>query len=210
MVDLPKIAVEYMESISKKLLTKPTLKKMFENCYMNTLKTTTELLQDGTTYVFTGDISAMWLRDSSAQVNHYLNLCKDDKAMQKIIEGLINRQVMYILIDSYANAFNLEANSKGHQDDITKQNPWVFERKYEVDSLCYPIQLSYKYWKATGVSLHFNDDYKKVCNIIIDQFKKEQMHFEKSDYSFVRRGCAETDTMLNSGKGNLVGYTGMT
>ena len=149
-----------VDEICSKLNHRPILKKLFKNCFTNTLETTTELLEDGTTYVFTGDIPALWLRDSSAQVRHYIPFAKEDSEVQRIIEGLIKRQIMYILIDPYANAFNREANGQCYHKDVTDTNDWIWERKYEIDSLCYPIQLSYLYWKATDKTEIFDEKFK--------------------------------------------------
>ena len=125
---------------------------MFKKCYLNTLQTTPKVFKDGTAFVFTGDIEAMWLRDPVSQIRHYLLLTKMKPSVQKLFEGLIRRQMFYISIDPYANAFNLTPSSKGHKDDMTEQNPWVWERKYEIDSSCYPIELDYLYWNATGLT----------------------------------------------------------
>ena len=91
----------------------------------------------------------MWLRDSSSQVLPYLHLCKIDLDIKKLVKGLIKQQFKYILIDPYANAFNKEPNNKGHNNDITEKSPWVWERKYEIDSLIYPLWLVYKYYQNT-------------------------------------------------------------
>ena len=185
------------------------LSKMFLNCFMNTLETTVERLDDGSTYVITGDIPAMWLRDSTGQVKHYLKFANEFDEIKKLIMGLIKRQAMYINIDPYANAFNKEPNNKGHVHDITKRNPWIWERKYEIDSLCYPIHLAYLFWKETGITQHFDDDFKKAAKTILALWKNEQKH-ETSDYRFKRLLCSETDTLQNNGKGLPVNYTGMT
>ena len=198
------------DTIYSHLSDKPELMHLFKNCFYNTIETTTEVLPDGTAFVFTGDIPAMWLRDSSAQVRHYIPFSVTNLEYQKIIEGLIKRQIKYIQIDPYANAFNKEANNDGHKGDITQHNPWVWERKYEIDSLCYPIQLSYLYWKATGRKEIFDDAFKEVINIIISLWSLEQRHFENSTYTFERTNCPETDTLRNNGKGMPVNYTGMT
>lgn len=211
METLPLSIENLLKQAEIKLKDNPKLLNMFKKCYVNTLQTTTKLLDDGSTFVFTGDIPAMWLRDSSAQVRHYIPLTKNDSALQRIIEGLVKTQVRYILIDSYANAFNLENNNNCYTEDKTEfQNPWAWERKYEVDSLCYPIQIAYLYWKASEKTSHFNEDFKKVCNTIIDQFKLEQKHEENSKYFFIRKNCPPSDTLKNNGKGMPVNYTGMT
>ncbi len=183
------------------------LKKLFENTFFNTLETTTEFISDET-YVFTGDIPAMWLRDSTAQVRHYIPFANKYKYIKKVIKGLIKRQVKYILIDPYANAFNKTDNGNGHKD-ITQLNPWVWERKYEIDSLCYPIELSYLYWKETGDKEIFTSEYKKAIKEIVDLWKVEQDH-ENSPYSFERMDDEPSDTLVNEGRGLPVGYTGMT
>lgn len=185
------------------------LQKLFYNCFINTVETTV-ILGDNDSFIITGDIPAMWLRDSTSQVEHYLPFVNKYPILKDLFVGLINRQINCILIDPYANAFNIEANGKRWDDDITKSNPWVWERKYEIDSLCFPIRLIYKYWKESGDSTFFNDNIKKVFNTIIELWTTEQKHFENSDYSFQRLNCSDSDTLCNNGLGNPVAYTGMT
>ena len=186
-----------------------SLKRIFLNCFINTIETTVDVTKDDA-FVITGDIPAMWLRDSTSQVEHYLPFVKEHAELKYIFTGLIKRQMKYILIDPYANSFNKEANGKKWDNDLTKDSPWVWERKYEIDSLCYPVRLIYKYWKQSGDTSFFDNKIKNVFNIIIDLWKTEQTHFEKSDYSFQRLNCSPTDTLCNSGLGNPVGFTGMT
>lgn len=186
------------------------LKRMFMKCFASTIETTVRKIEDdGTTYVITGDIDAMWLRDSTGQVRHYLSFAKDNKEIKDIILGVIKRQLMYINIDPYANAFNMTDNGRGAADDITEMKPWIWERKYEIDSLCYPIQLTYLFWKETGETQHFDELYRQTVRKIIELWKLEQNH-SQSNYSFQRFNCPETDTLTNSGKGSEVAYTGMT
>lgn len=199
-----------IREIEEKLNKRPVLKSMFGRCFSNTIETTTELVEDGTTYVFTGDIPAMWLRDSTAQVRHYLPLAAKDTELQRVIEGLIKRQILYISIDPYANAFNKEPNNRGHKDDITEQNPWVWERKYEIDSLCYPIQLSYLYWRTVGKTSIFDAAFAEAISAIIKLWKTEQRHFEHSSYRFSNPKRPWQDTLHNHGMGAPVNYTGMT
>lgn len=183
---------------------------MFEECYINTLRTTIERKDDGTTFVITGDIPAMWLRDSAAQVRPYLVPAAEDEALADMIAGLVQRQFECILIDPYANAFNDSPSGKGHQNDLTEMNPWLWERKYEIDSLCYPIQLSYLLWKNTGRTSQFNDTFRAAVSTILELWRTEKHHETKSPYSFERLNCPETDTLTREGKGSLTGYTGMT
>lgn len=194
----------YLEKVS------PKLAKMFSNCYPNTIDTTVKALGEGDTFVITGDIPAMWLRDSTAQVRHYLPVAKTDAETADMIEGLINRQFKCINIDPYANAFNVEANGACWSHDETDENPWIWERKYEIDSLCYPVQLAYLFWKETGRVSHFNDSFYEGIETILHTWKIEQDHCRNSKYSFKRTNCPPSDTLSHDGKGAPVTVTGMT
>ncbi|MDQ0115794.1 glycoside hydrolase family 125 protein [Paenibacillus harenae] len=209
-MNLPQSVRRCLEQAESELKHHPQLLKLFKQCFPNTLETTTRLLGDGTTFVFTGDIPAMWLRDSSAQVRQYLPLAAEDRELQRIIEGLVRRQIRYIGIDPYANAFNEEDNDNRYEDDLTELNPWVWERKYEIDSLCYPIQLSYLYWKETGIDALFDDAYRETMKAIIKLWRTEQRHFEQSPYRFARTTGPKSDTLRNGRLGMPVNYTGMT
>lgn len=201
---------EIAEKIGGKFKNNKKLYQTFINCFESTAKTTTKFLDNGEAFVFTGDISAMWLRDSSAQVVHYLPYVKEYPVIGDLVRGLIKRQIHCILIDSYANAFNEEANGNCWEVDITDSNPWDWERKYEVDSLCYPIWLLHEYWLRTRDNSVFTEEVRKVFGIIIDQWKTEQNHDRDSKYSFVRLNCPPSDTLTREGRGEPTGYTGMT
>lgn len=186
------------------------LGEIFEKCFLNTINTTIKRMDDNTTYVLTGDIPAMWLRDSVCQVRPYLVLANEDKEIADMIEGLVERQFRYILVDPYANAFNENANNKGHQSDLTQMKPQIWERKYEIDSLCFPIQLSYLLYKNTGRTSQFNETFVKGVKEIIKLWKVEQNHEENSPYTFERLDCRQLDTLSRSGKGPIHKETGMT
>ncbi len=207
---LPRAVREKIVEVEERLGDRPKLARMFRRCYPNTLETTTQLVADGTSYVFTGDIPAMWLRDSTAQVRHYVPLAAGDADVQRIIEGLIARQVMYVGIDPYANAFNREANGQCWEVDETERNPWVWERKYEIDSLCYPIQLSYLYWQATGRTQIFDAAWKAMFEAVINLWRVEQNHGSDSPYRFQRFSGPPSDTLTHDGLGTPVAHTGMT
>ena len=207
---IPASIRETIEKIDSKFKDRKKICKIFENCFPNTLITATKKEEDGSTYIITGDIPAMWLRDSTTQVKHYIPLISCDSVLKSMIYGLIKRQIMYINIDPYANAFNETANGQGHIDDITEQNPWAWERKYEIDSLCYPIQLSYLYWRETGDISIFDAQYKKAIKTIIKLWKTEQDHVKNSKYRFQRLNRFKTDTLENRGLGGPVKVTGMT
>lgn len=185
------------------------LKKMFHNCFFNTLDTTLEYLDDGEVYMLTGDIPAMWLRDSSASVIQYIDFAKDDQDVFNLIKGLIKRQFFYIEVDPYANSFNKEPNGAGHQGDEGLRTPYTWERKFEIDSLCYPMWLLYRLYKVTGDQSLLSPRFVEISKIIIDTFKKEQRHHELSSYYHYRPGEKEGFNIPNHGKGGPVGYTGM-
>lgn len=212
MNEISVILQKQIDKVTKRLheMNRDDLALLFTKCYPNTLETTTKLLEDGSAFVITGDIHAMWLRDSSAQVHHYLPLAAESKEIADIIEKMISRYTLYVPIDPYANAFNECDNDRGHKDDITFRSPWVWERKYEVDSLCSVIFIAYKFYKKTGRTSHFTDAYQKMLTVILDLWETEQYHAERSPYTFERTNCRASDTMTRGGKGEPVGYTGMT
>lgn len=197
-------------AVREKLPGRPKLADMFEQCLSNTWNTTIKRNEDGTTFVITGDIPAMWLRDSAAQVRPFLILAGEDEEIADMIAGLVKRQFAFIGLDPYANAFNQEANGQGHQKDLTDMRPWIWERKYEIDSLCYPIQLSYLLWKNTGRTAQFDEAFVEGVWRIIRLWTTEQNHERDSGYMFQRADCPPTDTLVRDGKGSLTAYTGMT
>ncbi|MBD5506386.1 MAG: glycoside hydrolase family 125 protein [Lachnospiraceae bacterium] len=184
------------------------LAPLISQCFLNTIETTVKQLEDGTYFVITGDIPAMWLRDSAAQVRPYVKYAKEDGKLQEILESIIAKQAFLVCMDPYANAFNESANGKGHRDD-TVLNDHVWERKYEVDSLCAPLYLAYYYWKTTGIDRIFTKGFYEMIGAIAENFTTEQDH-EKSPYYFRRYDCPATDTLPNEGKGTAVKVTGMT
>lgn len=209
---LPQSVSERIKEYSAKIEKySPKLAKLYSNCYPNTLETATQIDDDGTVFVLTGDIPAMWMRDSTAEVSHYIPLVKKDKEISDIIKGVIRRQVSYIKLDPYANAFKkVPDNDKGHFDDYPPNKPIVWEHKYEIDSLCYPIRLIYLYWKETGCKGISDEEFIEFIKIILKVWTDEQHHFEKSPYRFSRKNCSAQDTIHNNGMGEPVDYTGMT
>lgn len=201
---------EIIGLVREKLGHRPKIIRMFENCYRDTLENTVRIHEDGTVFMLTGDIPAMWLRDSTNQLRPYLLVADENSRVAEIIEGVLKKQLLCILRDPYANAFNEEENNYGHQGDNTDMAPDIWERKYEIDSLCYPVQLAYLYWKNTGRTEHFNDLFLKALKTVVSVWRCEQRHNECSDYFFERLNCPEIDTLPQNGKGNPVSYTGMT
>lgn len=199
----PSSVQELLAEVKAAFAEEPRLAEIFETCYTNTLNTTVKEMEDGSTYVITGDIPAMWLRDSTAQLCPYLIPAKKDPALAEVIAGLVRRQFACILRQPYANAFNETANGACWEKDFEDQDPMVWEQKFEIDSLCYPIQLAYLLWKNTGCTSQFNEDFREGAKKILEVFKTEQYHEEKSEYRFVREGSFFTDTLSREGKGSL-------
>ncbi len=190
----------------------PELAWLFENCYPNTLDTTvTHKLINGKpdTFVITGDINAMWLRDSTAQVWPYLPLTHDDKKLRGLIAGVINRQTKCILIDPYANAFNDGPTGSYWDKDETEMKPELHERKWEIDSLCYPVRLAYGYWKTTGDTSVFDDDWKRAMKLIYKTFIEQQRKENLGPYKFGRKTSWQLDTLAGGGYGNPVKPVGL-
>lgn len=206
-------AVEALIANIKAAVRNAEIGWMFENCFPNTLDTTVYFDNTGgvpDTYIITGDIDAMWMRDSTAQVWPYLPLMKEDNKLQQLIAGVINRQVRYIHNDPYANAFYKDENKVSEwKDDLTDMKPGVHERKWEIDSLCYPIRLAYHYWKLTGDTTPFNAQWKEAIAIIIKTFKEQQRKTSKGPYHFERNTPKATDTVPLAGYGYPVKPVGL-
>ena len=186
---------------------------LFENCFPNTLDTTVDFEMQNNkpdTYVITGDIDAMWMRDSTAQVWPYLALVKKDKELQQLITGVINRQVKCILKDPYANAFYKDENKVSEwKSDLTTMQPGTHERKWEIDSLCYPVRLAYNYWKQTGDTTPFDDQWKKAIKLILQTFKTQQRKTGNGPYTFQRTTAWATDGVPLGGYGYPVKPVGL-
>jgi len=199
-------AVEAMIKKIKAGLPNKELGWLFENCFPNTLDTTVDfsMVNDKPdTYVITGDIDAMWLRDSSAQVWPYMALLKEDKKLQQLIAGVINRQTKNIHLDPYANAFYKDDTkvSEWKATDITDMKAGIHERKWEIDSLCYPIRLAYKYWKTTGDTSPFDAAWKEAIALTVKTFKEQQRKKGDGPYTFQRNTAWATDGVPLGGYG---------
>ena len=206
-------AVEAKIKEVSSMLTNPRLAWMFTNCFPNTLDTTVHFGKDDEgnprTFVYTGDIHAMWLRDSGAQVWPYVQLANDDPHLKEMLAGVINCQFSLIGIDPYANAFNDGPTGTGWQKDRTKMDPNLHERKWEIDSDCYPIRLAYQYWKTTGDTSVFGDKWIIAITRILQTFREQQRKDGHGPYTFQRETTAQLDTKSNGGKGNPVRPVGL-
>ncbi len=203
---------ETIKKVKAKIADKE-LAWLFENCYPNTLDTTVDYeIIDGRhdTFIITGDIDAMWLRDSTAQVWPYMQLLREDEKLKNLVNGLINRQVKCVLLDPYANAF---------YKDMTKESEWksdhpspqagVHERKWEIDSLCYVIRLSNRYFEITGDDSVFDENWDRAMRQIVKTFKTEQRKNGKTPYRFMRRTSVMIDAPVFNGTGRPIQPVGL-
>lgn len=206
-------AVEAKIKSMQKLLTNPRLAWMFTNCFPNTIDTTVHFrrLPDGRpdTFVYTGDIHAMWLRDSGAQVWPYVALANEDAQLKDMVAGTINRQWICINIDPYANAFNDGPVGGEWQSDLTDMKMELHERKYEIDSLCYPIRLAYHYWKTTGDASVFGADWLNAIQNILKTFREQQRKDGVGPYKFQRVTATAYDTVPCHGMGQPINPVGL-
>ena len=195
---------------SKLVEVSPKLWQMFQNSFPNTLDTT--VFPDGDrTFVITGDIDAMWLRDSGAQVWTYINYIQDDPELAKLIRGVILQQFEFICLDPYANAFlNDPTKESEWATDYTTMKKGVHERKYEIDSLCYPLRLAYQYWLLTGDDSIFGELWQNALDKILALFREQQRkNGTKTSYKFQRKTHVLHDTYSNYGYGHPAKPCGM-
>lgn len=207
-----KAVEETIKELESFLGTDNELAWLFSNCFPNTLDTTVNFsTKEGRpdTFVITGDINAMWLRDSTAQVWPYVSLTGGDPQLKELIAGVINRQVKCIHIDPYANAFNDGPGQSEWMSDLTDMKPELHERKWEIDSLCYPVRLAHGYWKTTGDTSVFDASWSAAMRLILKTFREQQRKENPGPYKFQRVTGWQTDTVAGAGYGNPVNPVGL-
>lgn len=196
----------------KARIADPELAWMFENCYPNTLDTTVDFeMIDGKpdTFVITGDIDAMWLRDSTAQVWPYLPHIESDEKLRKLVEGLVRRQTKCVLLDPYANAFYKDMSKESHwASDKPTPQAGVHERKWEIDSLCYAVRLANAYYELTGDASVFDADWRRAARLIVQTLRTEQRK-QGSPYRFTRETSRMIDAPLFAGVGRPIKPVGL-
>ncbi len=208
-------AVEALLAQTKARIGDPTLAAIFANCYPNTLDTTVTVGSfEGKpdTTVITGDIAAMWLRDSSAQVWPYLPLASRDEPLRRLLEGVIRRQTRCLLIDTYANAFMADLDAPPlpwSVHDQTEMRQGVGERKYELDSLCYPVRLAHGYWRQTGDTRPFDAAWRQAMRRVVETMRVQQRKQGDGPYRFLRRSELSTESLQLDGLGNPVKPVGL-
>lgn len=190
------------------------IQEIYRKCFGSTWETTLSLDEDGTSFVITGDIEAMWLRDSSMQVLPYLEGIGEEEVW-KALRGLVWKQAECVNIDPYANAFNKNGDYSCWLKDDTEMGPYIWERKYEVDSLAFHLFLLEHVYQAAkekrpeSAGELLTEAEEQALEKILEVWKTEQRH-ATSPYTFRRDSDLETETLQNDGRGRAVGYTGMT
>jgi meiotically up-regulated gene 157 (Mug157) protein len=165
--------------------------------------------EDGSVYIATGDIPAMWLRDSAAQVRPLLALAPQVPEVVELVRGVLRTQVEQVLIDPRANAFNDSPSGDAMRRDFGDQSAWVFERKYAVDSLCAPLTLAWLLRTTTGTIDHVDGRFREAALGIVSLWAAEQEH-DPASYTFRRRLARRRSSLSHHGRGAPVARTGMT
>ena len=183
---------------------RPDVAETFSACLSDTLQRTVFPSEDGLVDVITGDIPAMWLRDSACQFAPFLRLAREEVELRRLLAALSLRHARLIRKDPYANAFRAGEGISPWMSDGTDMKPFLWERKYEIDSLCHPVRMAWQLWKQTGTTEHLGEDWRGAFREILRVFRTEQDHEARSDYRFQRADCPWTDTLSRDGKGALV------
>ncbi|MGW8567397.1 glycoside hydrolase family 125 protein [Isoptericola sp. NPDC055881] len=174
-----------------------------------TLTDTVTVGADGSVFVITGDIPAMWMRDSTTQLTPYLRFLADCPPLAALVAGVVRRQLACLDHDPYANAFNDGPTGAHYDPDDVCDDPHVWEQKYEVDSLAYPVTLAHRLWRETGSTEVLDERAHRVLRTVVDQLRTEQ-HHDSSPYRFSRDTPVPTETLARDGRGTPVAFTGMT
>jgi hypothetical protein len=234
--------IEHMKSVIKD----PDLFRLFENSYPNTLDTTIKwrgfanatdpatgnqtITDEELAFVITGDIDAMWLRDSASQIYSYLPLLEassDADSLASLWRGVINMHARYIIISPYCHSFQPPAESgiKPSRNGAYSQNrpipPYdpvkVFDCKWELDSLASFLQISNAYYQRTN-DLAFFQKYNWIPAVSAAVSAAGAMRLgtyapngkvEKSAWTFVGWTNRGTETLSNDGLGNPTKENGM-
>ncbi|KAK1754054.1 hypothetical protein QBC47DRAFT_453150 [Echria macrotheca] len=213
-------------------ISDPDLFRLFENTFPNTLDTAIKWhghaannSDEELTFIITGDIDAMWLRDSANQLHSYLPLLESNSSqasLASLYRGAINLQARYLLTSPYCNSFQAPAesgiapahNGASESDSVTP--PYspssVFECKYELDSLAAFLQLSTAYHEATGDTAFFGRfQWTSAVQAVLATAREmltptygEDGHVLTSPYMFSRDTRRATETLSNDGLGNPV------
>ena len=163
-------------------------------------------LENGRPFIITGDIPAMWLRDSTWQVAPLLN-SNHPQVVNLLIE-LSKTQVELFLIDPYANAFNPSPSGECWHEDFLDQSPWVFERKFELDSWASVLYLARMIIEKYDRWDHIDEKFNDALEVMLNLAQREQRH-DPETYVFKRDNGVSHDSLSHEGRGAPTAYTGM-
>ncbi|KAK3400649.1 hypothetical protein B0T20DRAFT_404950 [Sordaria brevicollis] len=213
-------------------ITDPDLYRLFQNTYTNTLDTAIKWHGSASnnsaeelTFIITGDINAMWLRDSANQLASYfpfLSPSTSRDSLASLYRGVVNLQARYLLTSPFCNSFQPPSesgippasNSAASSDTVFP--PYdpnkVFECKYELDSLASFLQISAQYWLATNDTAFFGKfQWLDALSIVLKTAKGMMTPTYSADgkvldspYTFTRMTTRTTETLANDGLGSPV------
>ena len=205
-------AIEERIRVAAGRIADPGLRRLLEGTLPNTLDTTVIVAGDDATpdtFVVTGDIDAMWLRDSTAQVWPYLASAAEDQELDRLLRGVIHRQAGQVLLDPYANAFLSDDRDGEWATDETDMRPGVHERKWEPDSLSAFCRLSAGYARATASARPFDSTWHGALETALRTLRTEQRLTGPTPYRFRRPDGDPLDVVPDGGRGAATRPNGM-
>ncbi|TAQ87796.1 hypothetical protein B7494_g3865 [Chlorociboria aeruginascens] len=223
--------VESTISSMESTIADPDLYRLFQNSYPNSLDTAVKWRgysasnsAEELTFLITGDINAMWLRDSANQMQSYLPLLTADSStdsLASLYRGVINLQARYVTEAPHCNSFQAPTESgitpqqnQAIPDNFTPpiSNTTAFECKWELDSLAAFLEISTNYYEATDdadffASFGWVQAVQTVLNttqaLLVGTYADDGS-VNTSPYTWERQTTAATETLSNSGVGNPV------
>lgn len=192
-----------------RLVAHPNRAARLRDAVLTTLRRAVLVDGDGLAFVLTGDIPAMWLRDSTWQVRPLLAAAAGDPETTALIAAVSRQQARFVLVDPYANAFKLDPADVPYHVDFPDQHPLVWERKYELDSLAAVLDLAVRLWRVTGTTEHLDDTFQAAARRIVAVMAAEREH-DPATYRLRRPGAPAHDHLTHDGRGAPVGWTGLT
>lgn len=209
------------------------LARLFENAFPNTLDTTVRWHVDGTekkkkrqdskwhgaqSFIVTGDINAEWLRDSAGQLAQYQALARKDEQIKNLILGAINTQTEFVIESPYCNAFQppppsgLSYSANGQNDRVhpTYEPSFVFECKWEIDSLANFLGLGNRFYNHTKSTAFLTPRWYTALDTVLKvlqmqsepTFDESSGRYQQNEYRFQRSTDLGTETLALAGTGN--------
>jgi len=198
MIELPADVLHLLDRLEAK--AEPGTFERVRSAFFTLFEDAMTWLDDSTIFVATGDIPAMWIRDSTWQLRPLLAATGSTGESERIIASVSRRQAKYLLIDPYANAFNVEPNGNCWHRDFEDQSPWVFERKFELDSISAFFDLALRLYRIAGFTEHLDETFWLTVEVCLDVLEREQQH-DRTSYRFVRDGNPTHDQLSHDGFG---------